>query len=486
MLGSISYLVTNETKAWTHILMAQNGAIFLHCLNSQLQQQFSEAEKDLISLSNVKIEGMLDQGVQTTVSKTSELADTILRPNSFETVKQYLETVANNPLCKTVPLNPSRFSHHLPITHKLSEKNTLYTSRSIEKATRWRTCFRDCEGTDRFPITLDDASSIEDVSMDVLNGIPNSSGFGVAIGLVRDLLEQLQDILLKDKILDKEIKPTKELVSMIVVELVNGMEGLGQKLFIKGLPKQEAKLVSKKLLVALYLVGKRFANDSNQHRELCAHIISTIKERTEYQLETNKATQIKKEEAGLDDVWNQVTRYENMSLREREEAAQGILPDIKQEKQAAEPILFAGQLPPQLLQSTPSSNTKFNPSFRSRRGGQNTTTAPSDPRQHPLPSTGSKKPTYPDPSAAVPYLTYISPTLEEKADEERQEENSLGNPGNLLWLYWMHQKAGKRGNQEEGDLNSGTELVHKNNVWKRVKKEFQGRLAQAGEKGEML
>jgi hypothetical protein len=229
-----------------------------------LQRQFSEAESTCTRLlTKVKVEGA--RTITKDVSKTTELFDTIIRPNLYENVKQFLYATTNDPLCGSVPLNPARFSHHLPVTHSTLNQNALYTSRSIEKATRWRICFRDCEGTDRFPITHENKRPIEDLAIDVLNGIPRRSGFGVAFGLIHDLLEQLQDILLKDMISFKEIKSTKDLISMIISELVNGMEGSAQKLFLKGLHKQDAKLLSKKLLVALYLVGKRFKKDSDHH-----------------------------------------------------------------------------------------------------------------------------------------------------------------------------------------------------------------------------
>ncbi|KAI8378338.1 hypothetical protein BD560DRAFT_47722 [Blakeslea trispora] len=479
--GSISYLIKDGSVSWSHVLMAHHEGIFLHCLDSQLHDQFAEIEKDGIQSTKVKIEGK--NTVQPTILKTSELVDTVLRPNLFDNVHQYLAAIRSNSMCKTVPIDPFRFSHHLLITHEL-DRNKLHTSRSIEKSTRWRTCFRNCEGTDRFPVTLEKTESIEDLANDVLNGIPRSSGFGVAIGLVRDLFEQLQDVFVKDVILEKEVKPTKELISMLVSQLVQGMEG-SQKSFIKGLSKQEARLVSKKLLVAFYLIGKRFSTDSEQHRELCLYIMSTMEALKEQVTQTTEPSRVKKEENVIQDVWSQVTRYENMSLREREEAAQGIIPDMKR-PMSNEPVPFSNQLPPHLFKSSSGqtstmtsqpSSAKINPAFRSRRGNN-----PIDPRFQPPPK--ENQPSYPDPSAAVPYLVYIRPTLEEKAEEEKAEEDSLGEPGNLLWLYWMHDKTRKRGIQEEGDLSSGTELVHKDHEWKRVKKEFLGRMALAGEKGE--
>lgn len=246
------------------------GAISLHCLNSQLQQQFLDSENNAIQLSKVKLEGFIHTDNRDgDISKTNELIDTIIRPNLFENIKQYLSATQNDPLCKTVPLDPTRYAHHLPVIHTtLNQKGLLHTSRSIEKATRWRTCFRDCGGTHFFPITYGNDRSIEDLATDVLNGYPLSSGFGLAFGLIYDLFEQLQDIFLKDTILPKEMESTKNLILMMIGELVHGMAGSGKKLFVKGLSNQDAALMSKKLLVALYIIGKRFKSDSENHGQV--------------------------------------------------------------------------------------------------------------------------------------------------------------------------------------------------------------------------
>lgn len=170
----------------------------------------------------------------------------------------------------------------------------------------------------------------------------------------------------------------------------------------------------------------------------------------------------------IDTAWNQVQKYENMSLREKEEAAQGFVPDFKSE----EPKPFTNQLPPS--KGRGGMGNKINPNFRGRRSGQ-----VAQPKAVAITR-------YPDPSAAVPYLDSVGPTIEEKIDEEQQEEASLGEPGNLLWLYWKNDKINKRGNKEQDDLDDGAELVYKQKTWKRVKKEFLGRTAQPGEKGEAL
>lgn len=270
----------NIAQASDYKLTTIAGVIFLHCLNSQLQQQFVEAEGNTMQLANVKVEGFINPPWLDTatgnIPKTTELLDTLIRPNVYDNVKEYLEASARNHLCKSVAFDAFRFSHHLPIMHSTAKEKGLCTSRSIEKATRWRTCFRDCEGTDRFPIRHDSSRPIQDLAIDVLNGIPVSSGFGVAFGLIHDLFEQLQDVMLKDITYAKEIKSTQELIAMIVTELVNGMQGSGQKLFIKGLRKEDAKLMSKKLLVALCLVGKRFSKDSANHQQVSRVHLKTL------------------------------------------------------------------------------------------------------------------------------------------------------------------------------------------------------------------
>ncbi|RCH91592.1 hypothetical protein CU098_001864, partial [Rhizopus stolonifer] len=166
----------------------------------------------------------------------------------------------------------------------------------------------------------------------------------------------------------------------------------------------------------------------------------------------NKTGSIKSEESkptavdmDVDQVWNQVQKYEDMTLREKEDAAQGMVLDVKA------PI---------------SMGPKVNNSFRGRRN------APKQVVQHIV----SK---YPDPSLAVPYLDAIPPTLDEKANEEKEALERLGEPGNLLWLYWMNEKIKKRRGQEEEDKNQDVVLTYK-----RPKKEFEGRVAQPGEKGE--
>jgi hypothetical protein len=242
----------------------KKGCIFLHCLGNNQQQQFATAEKQAIELVQVKVEGG-DNYISGDVVKTQEFLDTLIKPNLFTNIHEFETTQITNPMCELITFNPHKFSHHLPITYSKSNQKDLCTTKSLEKATRWRTCFRDCEGTDRFPIKADPQRSVSDAALDVLNGIPQKSGFGVAFGLIHDLLEQLQDVFLKDNITQKEIVSTEKVIEMITSGLAKGLDGDKKDLFLKGLLVQDAKILSKKLLIALYLVAKRFKHDSDTH-----------------------------------------------------------------------------------------------------------------------------------------------------------------------------------------------------------------------------
>ena len=222
----------------------------MHCLDSNLQAQFEKAKTE--TTHHVPLNDHYD-------AKTQEMVNTLIKPCLYDNIHEFL-------MAKVIPIQPSRYSHDLPLT-KLDEKK-MYTAQWIEKSTRWRTCFRDCEGTDMFPITLDSTRSIAYLAEDVLNGVPLASGFGLAFGLIHDLLEQLQDVFFKDQIDLKSIVQTEKLIQLIVSQLVDGMSGTTGKLFIKGLNKQDTSLLSKKLLVGLYIVGKRFKNDSDGHEKV--------------------------------------------------------------------------------------------------------------------------------------------------------------------------------------------------------------------------
>ncbi|KAI8977333.1 hypothetical protein BDF20DRAFT_820877 [Mycotypha africana] len=353
--GSISYLTTpnqSHTNDWTHMLRVQpqgnKKTIYLHCLNTPLKQQFTQAENDILDLSRVKTENDHDEGFLSSLHgplkpeenplKIAELIDTIIRPNLYDTIQQFIEAPRKDPLCRRVNIHPLRYSRYLPLIH----------SSAILSAT-----------TD-----------------------------------------------------DSVTATTTPTTTTATTKTPSAMQTM------------------------------RFIEKATQEEE---------------EEEEDGATSI-------DAAWDQVKRYETMSLREREEVAKGILPSMVKPERYTHP-------PPLPSSAGGGGKIRFNPNFR--------------PKTDMGPSPSPLPPKYPDPSVAVPYLDFVAPTLDEKAKEEKEEEARLGKPGNLLWLYWKSDKIGKHGHSEEGDLMaSGSELVFKNNRWKRIKKEFHGRVAQPGEKGE--
>ncbi|KAG0952134.1 hypothetical protein G6F57_000229 [Rhizopus arrhizus] len=321
MKGSISYLMTSDTQEdskWTHILMAENNAIHLYCLDSQLQSQFSKMIEDTYEIIEVMPEGLKkNKSTSAILPQTQEFIDILLKPNLHLNITCFKNAINTNAKHKLITINPKRYVHHLPITHKM----TCTTTKSIESATRPR------------------------------------------------------------KTASKSSRPNRE---------------------------QQMKMQDSK-----------------------------PKQGTDME---------------VDQVWDQIQRYESMTLREREDAAQGILPDFRPAES------FSNQ------------SIKINTNFRGRRGA---------------PVRFSSQPTqpeiqkYPDPSLAVPYLNAIPPTLDEKANEEKEEMKRLGEPGNLLWFYWMNEKAKRRGKEEAEDNDQDMVLTYK-----KARKEFEGRMAQPGEKGE--
>ncbi|KAI8973918.1 hypothetical protein BDB01DRAFT_808108 [Pilobolus umbonatus] len=486
--GSISHLMTPEAtqlQTSTHFLMSQNDRISLHCINNQKRNHFETIAANMMEIVEVKMEDApypMPVPKRGDTAKTQEFLETLIKPNVFNNINDFHSRIAD-PLCQLISINPFRYAYHLPsIYQTIQQERTCKTIKSIEKASRWRTCFRDSEGTDKVHLRTCDTRSIKDLSLDVLNGVPVGSGFGIALGLIHDLIEQLQDVFMKDDISSKDLLSTEKLIDMILSGLVNALEGSRQTLFIKGLPKEDARLLAMKLLIALYIVGKRFSKDSDNHRKLCRYMMDTIDEKTATrQIEESMDSSVT--ENPIESSWNQLGKYENMSLREKEEASQGYNLEVKHEM--SNPHM---NRPSESNNKGRAVNTSSwsNPHFRHRRGNNPNTHNNNNNNYNNNMRKSSIPLKYPDASVAIPYLNAIPPTLEEKAHEEAAEEESLGNPGNLLRLYWTNDKVKRRGNLDEGDLDDGSELVYKNKEWKRIRKEFDGRIAQPGEKGETI
>ena len=142
--------------------------------------------------------------------------------------------------------------------------------------------------------------------------------------------------------------------------------------------------------------------------------------------------------SAVDAAWHQATQFQDMTFRERQDAIVSTGPRGK-------PLNFRTR-----GRGGGVRKISVNPHFRGRR--------------------------FPDPSIMVPHLEWTPPTLEEKraADQKRQER--LGTPGMLLSAYWSAEKALKTGSKELSDTYDGKTLVYKNNQWRRVQKEADGRM----------
>lgn len=177
----------------------------------------------------------------------------------------------------------------------------------------------------------------------------------------------------------------------------------------------------------------------------------------------------KDEPNNVDAAWQQINNYQNMTLREKEEALQPNI-DVKPK---AEPMPFANQLPLGLPAgrgrgrgSGPrgKSGPAINPMFRGRRGHDTPTLDTATTLQ------------YPDVRAAKPWLEPIKPDPNAAEMKRKQKDEQLGAQNSLLRTYWEsteRQQFGDGTNKHDGRIwvtNS------QKGVRKRLKKEFDGRL----------
>ncbi|KAI7864882.1 hypothetical protein BDF14DRAFT_1883888 [Spinellus fusiger] len=477
--GSASYLVTVKAhsvnkKDWTHVLVEHQGEVYLRCLDRNMEAAFiraetgtnkaivkqeeevfikQEEEEEEEEESMIKQEeGVFVKQEELHVKQESkptplwmtpssaslqEFMDNFVRPIVFDSREAYLKTVTvSTDRCAMVPYNPFRFTHKNSIPVLLSplafKTQKVYTNQYIERAARWRTCMRDCNGTDRFPVEVD-SRSIMACSIDALNGDPISTGFGVASGLVNDLFEQLETIMVQSHIRDQ--RSAEGLIDMLVDELTMALQGRPRNVFPKSLRGKEV------------------------HR-----ILTTISQKTtENETAKEPAKEVNSSESDVDMAWRQTQHYQGMSHREREDAISfdGMDSQFKERD---------GFHPKQTRNPTP---LGVNPLFRGRRKGKDIV---------------EEKSKYMGTSAMYSsYLDIAPPTYEEKAVEETQEDKQLGTPQSVHWAYWKTRQIRKRGFREENDPYDGTELVYKQGVWRRAKKEFDGRMpVQGGEQGELI
>lgn len=142
--------------------------------------------------------------------------------------------------------------------------------------------------------------------------------------------------------------------------------------------------------------------------------------------------------SAVDAAWQQATQFQDMTFRERQDA---------------------------IVSTGPRGRS---PNFRGRGRGGNLRKISLNPQ--------FKVRRYPDPSIMVPHLEWTPPTLEEKRAADKKRQERLGAPGMLLSAYWSAEKALKVGSKELSDTYDGKALIHKDNQWRRVQKEADGRM----------
>ncbi|KAI9312286.1 hypothetical protein BX666DRAFT_871609 [Dichotomocladium elegans] len=411
-----------EPTKWTHTLQAEGGNFFLRCLDVTLDNDMTTSGQRSLDFKVVKQEDPLTISLFNP-SRVEEFSKNLLLPITFDNVFEAI------PL---QPYDPYEYTSQwsiLPIEPKPT--TTVYA----ERITRWYSCFRSSTGTDRFPIKHENSLRLEDIAYEVTIGSPNQS---------EDHIPHADAVI--------------STAESIVSTLAESLSGSRKRIFTAVYNKDEILLTTKKLLVALYLVAKRFSNISQSHAKVCRSLKNLLDEKIQPQASMDYELKV---EPGLEDVkanessesemaWQQVTQYQNMSLREKEES-----------------VFTAGpssETPGRGMKSRGKSmvrgtrKTIFNPNFKQGQA------SPAPPRK------------YPSPSVMTPYLEPRTVTVEEKRAKDKKRKNRLGQANCLLSAYWSAQRAQKLGSSELKEAYDGKTLVYEKNQWKRVQKEVDGRM----------
>ncbi|KAI9276792.1 hypothetical protein BDA99DRAFT_494146 [Phascolomyces articulosus] len=505
--GSVSYLVDpenmNTNKEWTHTLIADHGKVLLHVFDHRLENEFSKKVQTMVDKSNVKVENPSMRHSSSfpliTPDKVQEFVQMFIQPNLYPDVSQ---------LTTNKKYDALKFSSESSLLAALS-KNT-YTSPNIELTSRWHTCFRDSMGTDKFPVILEDNRPIKDFANEVCNGSPLYSGFGLLSTLnlpVSASLNKIMNAAFSNNASQTRIAIAE--IDIIVGQLSSVLAGKSSKMItnIKML-KEDSRLLAKRLLIALYLIGRRFMDSGTKTREMCNYLLKAINEKTtitgrtgERLDEDEEMEDVKPNEIGTNEgsftveaAWNQAKKFEGMTVREQEDSrytlGTGIatLPPSVKNEDGVVPSTQA------LTQSrrggrgrgrgrgggreTPERNVSVNPNFMRHEGGE----AGVNPRKRQSDMSGQQQKQKQKQQPAVPYLLNELSGNKGVDDDQtathktkEQEKNPFGPPGSFLSLYWNVDKQLREGKQGEKD---GKVLVQRNNKWERIQKDFDGRMQQ--------
>lgn len=222
--GSSSYLVTSEAfrggaagqHAYTHTLVGDNGKLLL-CIYEQVEDPLEQLEfvvkkeeggHQRPSAANVKSEHLLRDVVAPSTDQMPAPSLTVERDPL-----QYAPQASYHTLLQTFPPMTALWSQDLAAQSQPKFQMGL----SLEKSTKWLTCFRDSVGTEEFGVEQDDRS-VADTARDVANGEPLSNGYEFILDLMppmSDNLGEIWKIMMKNQISNAEKGPIKATISNV-------------------------------------------------------------------------------------------------------------------------------------------------------------------------------------------------------------------------------------------------------------------------------
>ncbi|CAO3619961.1 unnamed protein product [Cunninghamella blakesleeana] len=387
-----------SNKIWDQVLVCIKDKVYLKCVCHDLDRELN------ISIPDSKVKQEITYVPTVTKEKVQEFMNTIIRPNLHQDISSILQNT------NLIDYNAYQYS-------KLqNDYVNIKTTQKMEKLTKWRTCLRDGY---QYP-----AFGIDNPKLNIhsLNGIKPksyiSTGYEmVSFGLINDLFDQLESAFIPEIV--SNIASVESLVDMMVNELLAVTRNPKQKtLFSKKVDQQQTQSLALKCLASLYFIAIRFSDDSESHYKICERILNSIfdKEKpTQLQqddddeMDIKSSIMMKKKGHAINMAWEQATRYQNMTHREKADAVTDI--------------------------------GTINPNFRGRRQKQQTSSPSSSSQQQQqqiLSSKSNKKiktvHRYPDPSIAVPYLEINYPTWDEV---QKDKKMSTLDSNNLLGQFWM-------------------------------------------------
>ncbi|KAJ2962680.1 hypothetical protein NQZ79_g2271 [Umbelopsis isabellina] len=445
---------------YTHAIISRSGEtrysymLYLVCFDRSAEPEFEEAKISALELIEVKAEGAsnLSTFAKRNNMATSSFMEAIIGPNLIDNLDRI------KPL---VQYSPTRFSVQNPATINIEaiDDYSTTTTESLERNTRWWLSFADA--FDREITNNNSVSPLQNMT----------KAFELSSNLNGDILDLIRQELIQPG------NPRNTFGDRLVPEFFEQlneaeMEGSHGNLFSKRLPKATVRALAKKIFIALDLASRRFQHADGAASTICLQIREAL---IAYQNRVNKPNTeeaevfAKDEPNNVDAAWQQINKYQNMTLREKEEALQPNI-DVKPK---VEPMPFANQLPLGLPTARGrgrgggprgKSGPAINPMFRGRRGHDTPIPDPTTTLQ------------YPDIRAAKPWLEPVKPDPNAAELNRKRKDEQLGAQNSLLRTYWKsteRQQLGDGTNKHDGRI---WVTDSKKGVRKRVKKEFDGRL----------